>query len=392
LENCSLYQYIELLSLCGGALSGRLARHILPREHTAAPPVVRMPRTTNAPQRSEGDDAIAATPAPAPEAEPHHNNGPSGEAGNSGETLIKKETEAEETLGQLRDRLGLGASGSARVPAPGPRAPFVHIKVEDSRTSGDDTDVEGGGGGGEKAMAGEGDGEGEEEEAEMDDEKGQQREQHAHAPGASSEGRMEAGADAVLPARRARLPPGSYADTAVELDTDDDYEEEEEEKEEEEEDAEPREQRAHVPGGSLMGSSEAVRLQSLTPGAHSLPESPRVRLPLRVPGRVADNAVQDNDIPQPEEEEAEASFAPVLMMRGGGGPAGTSRFTGVAWHKSTSKWLAKCKGNYLGLYTTEEAAACAYSKYLEDGSVPRRTAASSQFKGVCWNKSNRKWN
>ena len=34
---------------------------------------------------------------------------------------------------------------TARSSVPGPRAPFVHIKVEDS-TSGEDTDGEGGGG------------------------------------------------------------------------------------------------------------------------------------------------------------------------------------------------------------------------------------------------------
>jgi len=44
-------------------------------------------------------------------------------------------------LGQLRDRLEL-APGLARVPAPGPRAVFLHIKVEDS-TSGEETDGEG---------------------------------------------------------------------------------------------------------------------------------------------------------------------------------------------------------------------------------------------------------
>jgi len=57
------------------------------------------------------------------------------------ETLIKQEEE--ETLGQLRDRLRL-LPGLARVP--GPRAPFVHIKVEDT-SSGEATDGKGGFGG-----------------------------------------------------------------------------------------------------------------------------------------------------------------------------------------------------------------------------------------------------
>jgi hypothetical protein len=69
-----------------------------------------------------------------------------------GKALIKKEEE-EETLGQLRDRLGL-MPGLARVTAPGPRAAFVHIKIEDC-TSEEDTEV---------------DEEGEEEEEEADEE------------------------------------------------------------------------------------------------------------------------------------------------------------------------------------------------------------------------------
>jgi len=54
----------------------------------------------------------------------------------SGVTVEKAE---EETLGQLRDRLDLG--GSAQVPASGPCATCVMIKVKD--TSGQDTDDEG---------------------------------------------------------------------------------------------------------------------------------------------------------------------------------------------------------------------------------------------------------
>jgi len=96
-------------------------------------------------RRCEGEDpaereqqrafaALAAAPgAPAP-----HLNAPPGggaTAGGSGVT-IKLEVGAEETLAQLRDRTD---PGSARAPAPGPRATFVHIKVEDS-TSGEDTD------------------------------------------------------------------------------------------------------------------------------------------------------------------------------------------------------------------------------------------------------------
>ena len=77
--------------------------------------------------------------------------------------------------------------------------------------------------------------EGAEEEGEKEEE-GHQRDQHAQVPGASFERRVEAGVEALAPPRRARPPPGSYADnTAVELDTDEEEEEEEEEEDEEEE-------------------------------------------------------------------------------------------------------------------------------------------------------------
>jgi hypothetical protein len=198
--------------------------------------------------------------------------------------------------------------------------------------------------------------------------------------------------DAVAPHWRARLPPGSYADIAVELDTDDDYEEEEEveedEEEEEEEEAEPRDQRAHAPAARRKDGSEAVRPQSLTPGAHSEPGSPRARL--RTPGRLADNAVQDNDARKQQQQEEEAGYVPELVMRGGGDRAGTSQFTGVYWNTHINKWQAQCKGKYLGRHTTEEGAARAYSKYLKDGVDPR-PASSSRFKGVSWHKQSNKW-
>ena len=163
----------------------------------------------NVPRQSEGGAAIATTFAAAPH---HSNGGPAQGVGGSGETLMKKEEE-EDTLGQLRDRLGL-VPGLARVP--GPRTVFVHIKVEDI-TSGEDTDAVGGGGVGKEATG----------EEVRGGEEGQQREQPAHT-GGSFEACMAAGADAAAPRpRRARLPPRSYADTAVELDTGDGNEEEE---------------------------------------------------------------------------------------------------------------------------------------------------------------------
>jgi hypothetical protein len=76
---------------------------------------------------------------------------------------------------------------------------------------------------------------------------------------------------------------------------------------------------------------------------------------------------------------------------------GSSQIKGVFWDNNSSKWMAKCQGTYLGLHTTEEAAAHAHSKYLEDGSVPvpepaeRGGWGAPQFTGVSWNKDTNKW-
>jgi len=246
-------------------------------------------------------------------------------ANHDSSAAVEVKEEEEETLGQLRDRVALA---TARALVLRPRAPFVHIKVEDT-SSGEDTDGEGGGQG---ATGGEGDGEGEGE-----------------------------------------------------------VEEEEEEGEDVEEQAEPRDLRAHAPGTSDKGLSEAVRHRRLAPGARTEPGAPRARL--RVPGRVADSDIQGNDVPQPEEEE-EAGIVPELAMRGGGDRSGSaSRFKGVSLDMHANKWSAKYNGKHLGLHTTEEAAARAYNKYLKDGSVPekQRAASSSQFKGVSWSKRDNTW-
>ena len=155
----------------------------------------------------------------------------------------------------------------------------------------------------------------------------------------------------------------------------------------EEDQVEPRDLRALVPCASLKVVSEAVRPQSLSPGARSGPGSSLARL--RVPKRLAANDVQDNDVQQDDMEEEEAGLVPELAQR----ILGFSRLKGVTWVASSSKWQVKCKGKYLGLHTTEEAAARAYSKYLQDGVAPvvHREARASQLAGVSWVKSASKW-
>jgi len=202
---------------CGGArvqqsdISCRANTRLLRRRSSGRS---EMPFTMHVPRRDEG--GLAAAPAPAPAPAPPPDSGASEGARASGKTHTKQDEQ--ETLGQLRYRLG---PGLARVP--GPRAAFVHIKVEDS-TSGEDTDGEGGGMEGEQATGVEGDEE-EEEEGESEDEdegeveededeedeeeEGQQREQHAQAPDASFDGRMAASADAVAPPGARGCHPGA---------------------------------------------------------------------------------------------------------------------------------------------------------------------------------------
>ena len=90
---------------------------------------------------------------------------------------------------------------------------------------------------------------------------------------------------------------------------------------------------------------------------------------------------------------------------------GTSQFKGVHWDRGCAKWRAQFKGKFLGLHATEEAAAQAYSNYVENGIVPGTQTkvcklshlldgvdsekhsrdSSSQFKGVRWDKFCGKW-
>ena len=241
--------------------------------------------------------------------------------------------------------------------------------------------------------------EGEEEDEEEDEkdqeeaDEGQQREQHAQASGASFEGRAKAGADTMAPPRRARPPPGSYADTGVDYDEEEDEGDEDEEEwggdeeDEDEEEAEPCDQRAQESSASIKGGGVAVHPLRLTPGARFDPESPRARL--WAPGMVADSVVQDHDV-----DGEEAGVMPELRKREGGGHAGSSRFAGVIWDKCKKKWKVRCKGKSVGYHTTEEVAARVYSKYLKDGidHVKHREATyTSQVTGVSWSKRTNKW-
>jgi hypothetical protein len=229
-------------------------------------------------------------------------------------------------------------------------------------------------------MGGESKGEREEEEEHDEEEEvdaeGHQLGQHAQAPGDSFEGRIEAGTDAMALPRRARPPPGSYADTACELETDDEYEEE---KEIEEAGVGPALKKrggpchagsARLKGVTLDKSSRNSRQQykGKHMGAHTTEEAA---------AHAYNKYLEDSSVPKLAER----------------GPAGTSEFKGVSWDKNSNRWRVMCNGIHLGYHATEEDAARAYRKYLEDGIDPvkRREAITSQFTGVCWDKNADKW-
>ena len=95
----------------------------------------------------------------------------------------------------------------------------------------------------------------------------------------------------------------------------------------------------------------------------------------------------------------------------------TSRFRGVCWHKTNQKWEAKIsiagKSKHIGSYVDETEAARAYDAIVRAQSldyplnfpddlstaptghgvyVPKqKRVATSRFRGVCWHKTNQKW-
>jgi hypothetical protein len=69
----------------------------------------------------------------------------------------------------------------------------------------------------------------------------------------------------------------------------------------------------------------------------------------------------------------------------------SSQFKGVTWNKLYNKWRAKSKDKLLGYHAMEEEAAKAVVDYAQHGTVPVSKRGSSQYKGVKWNKSINKW-
>ena len=237
--------------------------------------------------------------------------------------------------------------------------------------------------------------EGEEDEDEDEDEEGRRRERHEQLPGASLEGRMDKGAGASVPApRRARLPPKSYADYVVERDTDDDYQEGEEE--EEEEVGEEEEAADNIIGSISTGEARTIE-NYVKGGVNSLKHQVHTS---QFKGVHKDTRTGNwravcnrKRLGTHATEQAAAQTYGEYVGDGGAHvqrPT-TSQFKGALWDKSTGTWRAKCKRTHLGSHATEEAAARAYTKYVEDGIVPEKHPPSSQFTGVSWNKKTGNW-
>jgi len=201
-------------------------------------------------------------------------------------------------------------------------------------------------------------------EVEAAEKVGRQREQHAQAPGATFEGREEAGEEAVAPGpRRARLPPGGNADTAVEGESDDDHEKEDgEEVEDEVEDGEEEEGEddGMASGGAAIGDADDRRSSQVV-GVYWTRDKHKWGASHRVNGKqvyLGHHATEEGAA-QAVHNYAKDGVKPVKRR------AVTSQFKGVHWDKHSGKWRAICKRQSQGLHAAEEGAAQAYNKEAE---------------------------
>ena len=310
-----------------------------------------------------GGGGGAGQPRAPPPRQPHESD--------NEEVKVKKE---EQTLGQLRDQL-------TRVPAPGPRAARVLIKIEDS-TSAKDMD-----------------GVGDAEQAEAAEEVEEQQEEQTN---------VKAGAGAVAPAsQRARLPPGSYADLVVERDTDnedeeeeeedDDEEEEEEEEDEDEDEEDDDEDEEEEEEQEGEGEEEGINVDGEADGRRSSQVAGVAwhRIKKKWAARPTVNGKRVH-LGYHATVEA-AALAVDKYVKDGVDPVKhrgvrTSQFMGVCWIIRDGTWQARCNGENLGYHATEEAAAQAYNNYVENGVIPlKHRSGTSQFKGVGWDKYSGKW-